>query len=234
MKPLDAWGKIVMEAENVLATKEALPIDVLISIIKRINPTPHIYLTTEDKEKTYRLKSDLQNLLLTNYGELFDLDPVQWDENIVLLRHRLSPLLNACHAKLHTLSGTALVQVRKGDIVQATKRHTKIIAKSPKQLDPLTLNGAVEQARLHINNFEYDSARELLFGIKIESKEEMPVFLRGLSMLVDEIGAFDVALDLLFSLPKDLIDDNLERKWPTYAGLIIDLQMHEVYLRRAQ
>lgn len=205
----ERWLKIVKEAETILSGNNELSIDVLIRVIKQINPTPHINFRPEEKEKAYHLKSELQSLLLTNYGELFNLEPVQWDENIVLLRYKLSPFVDACHAKLHLLSRTALAQVRKADTITVKKQKRKITPKMPKFVDISTLNGIVEQARVHMDNFEYDSARDLLMGIKINCKEELPVFLKGLDILIDEIGAFDVALKLLFSIPKDLVDNNL-------------------------
>lgn len=203
------WQKIVKEAETILSGNDELSIDVLIRVIKQVNPTPQVNLSPKEKEKAYHLKSELQSLLLTNYGELFDLEPVQWDENIVLLRYKLSPFVDACHAKLHLLSRTALAQVRKADTITVKKQKRKITPRMPKFVDISTLNGMVEQVRVHMDNFEYDSARELLSGIKITDKEELPVFLKGLAILIDEIGAFDVALKLLFSVPKDIVDNNL-------------------------
>jgi hypothetical protein len=208
-RTLDGWEKITKEAVTILAGKEVLSVDVLISIIKRINPTPHVNLSIEEKEKAYNLKSELQSLLLTNYAELFDLEPVQWDENIVLLRYKLSPFVDACHAKLHMLSRTALEQARKADNIPVKKPQKKTAVKRPKYIDVSTLNGLVEQARLYIDNFEYDSARELLSGIQVESSDEIPLLLKGVSMLVDELGAYDIALNLLFNLPKDLMDANM-------------------------
>ncbi|MDO8281673.1 MAG: hypothetical protein Q7U10_03450 [Thermodesulfovibrionia bacterium] len=206
---LDNWEKIAKEAESILANKEVLSIDVLISIIKRINPTPHLNLRLEDKVKAYYLKSELQSLLLTNYAQLFDLEPVQWDDNIVLLRYKLSPFVDACHAKLHMLSTMALEQVRKANNVPVKKPQKKTAIKRPKHIDVSTLNGLLEQASLHINNFEYDSARELLSGIQVDSSDETPLFLKGVSILIDELGAYDIALNLLFNLPDNLMGDNM-------------------------
>lgn len=209
VRPYDNWEKILKEAEKVLSDNKT-SIDVLIRAIKQINPTPHVHLSPEEKENAYKLKSDLQNHLLIHHGELFDLEPTQWDENIVLIRYKPSPLLDACHAKLHLLSENALAQIRKGDVAIVRHHHRKEIkVKTPKSVDTGTLHGIVEQARLYMENYEYDSARELLASMVIESKEEVLTFLRGVSILTEELGVYDLALDLLFSLPKELQNDDI-------------------------
>jgi hypothetical protein len=210
---IETWDNIIRQAKEILASQDESSLDILINLIKQINPTPHLNLSPEQKENAYKLKSDLQSLLLKQYGNLFDLEPVLWDENIVLIRHKLSLSVNACHAKLHTLSRKALAQLRIADdtsIEKGLKRKTK---KAPIYRDINTFQDLIEKAKLHIDNFEYDSAQELLSTMKttmkIENVEELPLFLRGISILADEIGAYDAALDLLFYVPKDLLNDNV-------------------------
>lgn len=209
VRPNDSWEMVLKDAERVFSDNRT-SIDVLIRAIKQVNPTPHVHLSPEEKENAYKLKSDLQNLLLIHHGELFDLEPTKWDENIVLIRYKPSPLLDACHAKLHLLSEDALAQVRKGDVAITKRHHRKVVkVKVAKAVDIGTLQGIVEQARLYMENYEYDFARELLANMVIESKEKVSTFLKGVSILAEELGAYDLALDLLFSLPKELQNDDI-------------------------
>lgn len=206
--PNDDLKKAIEEAEKVLSDNRT-SIDVIIRAIRQVNPTKRIGLNPEDRETAYKLKSDLQNHLLIQYGEFFDLEPAAWDENEVFIRHKYIPLLNACHAILHQLSEQALAQVRKGDgFIQRKEHHRKEIRVRTTTVDTGTLNGIVEKAREYMDNYEYDSARELLASMAINSKTEVSTFLRGISILT-ELAAYDLALELLFSLPKDLQNDDI-------------------------
>lgn len=191
-----------------------MSIDQLVRLIKQINPTPQVHLSPEEKDHAYSLKTKLQNLLLETYGELFDLEPAPWDENIVLLRYRPSPLLDACHAKLHLLTAKALAQVRKADSAPekkpARKPVRKPIAQSLPQGSPDSLNDIIEQARQHLDQYEYEEARQVLSAMTVRDKEDLLVLRRGLALLLDEVGAYDVALDLLFSLPDNLLNSEMK------------------------
>ncbi|MEN8261939.1 MAG: hypothetical protein ABFR82_00555 [Nitrospirota bacterium] len=204
---------MIKKAEAILADDKISSIDIIIRAIKQINPTPHIHLSDKDKEQAYRIKSNLQNYLLGNYPDLFDLEPTEWDENIVLIRYKVTPLVDACHAKLHQLSRKVLAGLRKADSVKpARQKKKKVKSRSPDNINTDGIAGCIDKARLYLDTYDYDDATEVLADMEIDRKQDLPALLRGVSILREEIGAYGTALDILLSIPDDLMGDEVKEE----------------------
>ena len=172
----------------------------LISLIKQVNPTK-VCLSDAEREHGYVMKSRLQNLLLEQYGETFWLAPHPLDSNIVLIKHIALPSIDACHAKLAALSCKALDCVATHDPALAATKSQKKPRKVPREgtsagESPTEL---WKRAQCFLDGFDFAAAAELLCSIRILDRDELPLVERAARALVEEIGAYPQAVELLLA-----------------------------------
>src|SRR5690349_3212492 len=100
------WQESVDLAQRALSAATVPRCEELVSLIKKVNPTK-LSLPEEKEAQGYLLKARLQSLLLENYGDSFCFVVAEFDDDIVLIKHRLLPSVDACHARLSSLSRNA-------------------------------------------------------------------------------------------------------------------------------
>ncbi|MBU5612951.1 hypothetical protein [Geomonas azotofigens] len=202
------WDSCVAEAETLLASTRIPSSLEIITLIKWINPT-RLKLPEPDRERSYHLKDALQNLLLEHYREAFCLVPFPCSAEIVLIKHTALPSVDACHALIRSLSEKALLTVAEPVESGVSKPPKKYQAK---RLDPCSPRDAVREAQQLLERYEYCEAEELLSGIRIENNSSLPSLLRAATLLMEEIGAYATAIEMLLSQPKSVLKDSSVRE----------------------
>lgn len=207
-----SWLLSVRCAETILESPRILPSEEIISIIKRVNPT-RLQLSETERELGYQIKNRLQNLLLENYGEAFHLAPHPYRPDIILIKHNSLPTIDACHADLNALSARALATVgdpatpdREGPAKCQPKAKRRIAAGGCSQKE------ALRNAELLIEQYEYPQAEEILAAIRITDSRDLPVLVKAARALVEEIGAYQKAIDLLLAQPRQMLKDKEVRE----------------------
>lgn len=204
------WNKNISLAKNVLASRTVPSSEEIISLIKRVNPT-NLSLPEIDKQGAYEIKNQLQNLLLENYGESFFLIPHPYDTDIVLIKHRYLPLIDACHANINRMSHGALglVDDHASTLTSSAGGGNKIkkTNRNVKNQDAVTPEDLLKKAKNLLEEFDYDDARETLGGMWITDLEELPTLRGAVQILINEIGAYETAINVLCSHPKHFVKD---------------------------
>jgi len=208
-----SWEIYTRSAEDVLNSSRIPSSLEIISLIKKVNPTK-LYLSEPDRERGYELKGKLQNLLLEHYGECFYLAAHPYNPDIILIKHQVLPSIDACHADLESLSLKALDTVAEpasrppGNT--ASRQTRKVV---PKQAAPAcSVKEALRRAQRRLEEYAYPEAEQVLAGIRISEIEELPALVKAARMLMDEMGAFDRAIETLLSQPKHVIKDKSIRE----------------------
>lgn len=207
-----SWQLYLKSAECVLESDRIPSSQELISLIKRINPTS-LPLPDSAREHGYRIKNRLQSLLLENYGEAFHLVPHPFNRDIILIKHNALPSVDACHADLNALSMKALDTV--GDLVSAPAEAPARIeakARSRKPSGGCSPKEALRNAELLLAQYEYPRAEEILASLRITSAKDLPILVKAARMLVEEVGAFERAIELLLKQPLQLLKDKTVRE----------------------
>ena len=207
-----SWETDCTSAEALLGSSQTPPLDRIIHLIKRVNPT-NLNLPDTECERGYRIKNDLQNLLLENYGEYFHLVPLPFSPKVVLLKHQMLPTIDACHAYLGSLSVKALDAVAES---AATPPRKADQVRNSKKVAPPSPDGCarkiVKRAEQLLDAYEYEEAETLLTRVRINSREELPALLRAARLLTDEMGAFGRAIETLLSQSCQVIEDKQVRE----------------------
>ena len=199
------WQRDIESAETMLHVSRIPSSLEIITLIKKVNPTK-LCLSEPDRERGYEVKAKLQNLLLENYGETFYLAPHPLSENIVLIKHTALPSIDACHAELASLSVNALDTVA----VPAPRLPVKKAAKQPrkgkgnKAVDDCSPTEAVKNAQKLLEEYEYAEAEAVLAGIRVTAGHEVDILEKGVRMLVQEMGAYERAIETLLAQPKQI------------------------------
>lgn len=203
------WENYVSASESILSSLQAPSSLEIITLIKKVNPT-RLTLSETDRERGYQLKNRLQSLLLEHYGDTFHLIPHPASPNIILIKHRVLPSIDACHADLASLSSKAIEMVEtsaalhpaikelkrnRGKGSRETGRRNTGVALSPRE--------ALKKARALLEEYDYAAAEELLAGL--HSSDDLRVLLRAAAILLHEIGAYQRCIDTLLSVPKNLL-----------------------------
>ncbi len=209
------WRHYVKSAESLLNSCRVPSSEDIIELIKRVNPTS-LKLPAPDKKLGYDLKNGLQNLLLENYGKAFYLVPHPYEPAIVLIKHRLSPLVDACHTELKSLTKKALDTVEPSaaerPVSSSEKKSSKQLRREELQrcsgLDAsCTPKGALRKAQKWLEEYDYGRAEEVLTGIRIKEKEELPVLVKAARILSEEMGAYDRVIETLLAQPNQIVKD---------------------------
>lgn len=202
------WELHVAEAENLLSSSRVPSSTELISLIRRVNPT-RLQLHDEDRERGYRLKNALQNLLLENYGEAFHLAPHPCAPDIVLIKHNTLPSIDACHAVMGVFSENALRTVAVPEAKSQVRPPRKGNATAAPPASPMEV---VRQAQRLLDEFDYSQAETLLSEIRIENNRHLPALLRAATMLLEDMGAYTAAIQTLLAQPRPLLRDSAVRE----------------------
>ncbi len=198
----DYKDRLISDAQRLLNQHENASLSDLVSMIKKVNPTPHAKLDNATKDRLYSLKTSLQNQLLSSYGALFTLEPVPWDDNLVLLRYNLPPYFDACHIKVRNLTHRALRQLdrqlKKDKEPQGSERFKE------DEREPLkaVLGENVIKAKEYISKYDYEAAKALLSELCLEDYNDLSVYIEGIRVLVDDLGDYDIALEMLRAIPE--------------------------------
>ncbi|MBU5635302.1 DUF4175 domain-containing protein [Geomonas sp. Red69] len=198
------WETHARQAEVKLRASRIPGSEEIISLIKRVNPTS-LPLSDSDRERGYRLKSELQNLLLENYGESFRLDRHPYSDNILLIRHRSIPTVDACHTHIRSLSAKALDALDDPPPVPVPAATAKPAAKKRlSQAEPGAPAGeALNTAQQLLAEYDFPGAEERLTGIRIRDRKELTYLIKGVRILVEEMGAYESAAATILSQPAE-------------------------------
>ena len=204
-----SWELHAISAESLLGCSQIPSSTEIISHIKTVNPTG-LVLPDADKERGYLLKGRLQNLLLENYGESFYLADHPLSTNIVLIKHLVLPSIDACHANKRSLSLKALDTVAK----PASKPPEKTAARQPHREAPkpgatgsTSPKQALKIAQRWLEEYDYPEAEQVLSGIRISEADELPVLVKAVRILMDEMGGYRRAIETILAQPKHVIKD---------------------------
>ena len=210
-----SWQRYLKSAENMLLSRRIPSSSDIITLIKKVNPT-RLNLSEPEKELGYDLKGRLQNLLLENYGASFHLTPHPYDPDIILIKHHLLPTIDACHADLRRLSVEALETVAPA-LADIREKAPVKQAKPGKSGNRAPLNSsspkdALRMAEQLLEGYEYEKAEAELAGIRVKESKEIPVLVKACRMLVDEMGAYDSAINTLLSQPAPVVQEQTVRE----------------------
>ena len=207
------WENYVRASENLLGSPQVPSSLDIISLIKKINPT-RLTLSETDRERGHRLKNRLQGLLLEHYGDTFYLIPHPASPNIILIKHRVLPSVDACHADLASLSSEAIERVETAAPLFPGREELKgNRAKGPRETEQRKTGGtlspkkALKKAQFLLEKYDYAAAEELLAGLLAQGGEDMQVLMRGAALLLHEIGAYQRCIETLLSQPKNVLKD---------------------------
>ena len=204
------WENYVTASENILSSPQVPSSLQIITLIKKVNPTK-LTLSETDRERGYQLKNRLQSLLLEHYGDTFHLVPHPASPNIILIKHRVLPSIDACHADLASLSSEAIEKVETAaPLYPELKRNRE---KGPRETGhgktgaALSPKKALKKAQFLLEKYDYAAAEELLAGLHAASNDDREVLLRGAAILLHDIGAYQRCIDTLLSQPKSVLKD---------------------------
>ncbi|MBJ6725585.1 hypothetical protein [Geomesophilobacter sediminis] len=202
------WEQHVKAAECLLSSPQVPSSLEIISLIKKVNPT-RLPLSESKRERGYQIKNRLQNLLLEQYGEAFYLVPHAASSNIILIKHRALPSIDACHAELSALSKEALESVEAAPPLQlATERPKPARERLPRDTAAdLSPQEVLKKAQALLEEYDYPAAEEVLAGLEARSRADLQVLARAASILLHEIGAYQCCIDTLLRQPNALLKD---------------------------
>ena len=207
------WENCITASENILRSLQVPSSLEIITLIKKVNPT-RLTLSETDRERGYQLKSRLQSLLLEHYGDTFQLIPHPASPNIILIKHRVLPSIDACHADLASLSSEAIKRVETAAALHPGREELKRCRKKgPRNTGhwktgvALLPKKALKKAQALLAEYDYAAAEEVLAGLLAHDSDDLPVLLRAAAILLHEIGAYQRCIDTLLSQPKNVLKD---------------------------
>ena len=203
-----SWHVAMQDARKTLNSHLVPSSLELISLIKQVNPTT-VCLLDDEREHGYEMKSRLQNQLLEQYGGTFFLAPHPLNSKIVLIKHTALPSIDACHAELAALSCKALDCVASHHPAPETKKSSK---KSSKAKGEGTAAGdsppeLLKKAHRSLAEYDFAAAGDLLCSIRISDRDELVFVERAARALVEEIGAYQQAIELLLAQQNQFLRD---------------------------
>lgn len=205
------WENYVSASENLLSSLQVPSSLEIITLIKKVNPT-RLTLSETDRERGYQLKNRLQSLLLEHYGDTFHLIPHPASPNIILIKHRVLPSIDACHADLSSLSSEAIERVETAAALHTGREELKRNReKGPRETGhrkteaALSPKKTLKKAQALLEEYDYAAAEELL--AELHGCDDLQVLLRAADILLHEIGAYQRCIDTLLSQPKSVLKD---------------------------
>jgi hypothetical protein len=202
------WEEYAKASENILSSPLVPSSLDIISLIKRVNPT-RLTLSESERERGYQLKNRLQSLLLEHYGDTFHLIPHPVSPNIILIKHRALPSIDACHADRASLSSEAIARVETAASLHPRREQPKPNReKWPLETGVvLSPKDALKKGQALLDEYDYTAAEEVLAGIRARGPGDLQVVARGAAILLHEIGAFQRCIDTLLTQPKHVLKD---------------------------
>ncbi|MBU5614416.1 coiled-coil domain-containing protein [Geomonas azotofigens] len=227
------WELEVNNAELLLRSTVIPSSERIITAIKKVNPT-RLCLPDPEKKQGYRLKSQLQNLLLEHYGEVFQLIPHPCSPNVVLIKHLFLPTVDACHADLGALSAPALDTVATlGPVVSETSGKRKRAHKgSATTASPTSPRDCLKRAQQLLDDYDYIGAELEVAAMRANTSRDVPTLCSGILILCHHIGAYQTAIDTLLAQPPHILKEKGVREllalayhrnaMPAEAGAVFD------------
>ncbi len=207
------WENYVTASENVLGSPQVPSSLEIITLIKKVNPTK-LMLSETDRERGYQLKNRLQSLLLEHYGDSFYLIPHPASPNIILIKHRMLPSIDACHSDLTALSREAIERVETAAPLYPEREESKrnreksLRARGHRQTGAaLSAKHALKKAQDLMEQYDYAAAEEVLAGFQIQGGEDLRFLRRAAGIMLYEIGAYQRCIDTLLKQPKNVLKD---------------------------
>ena len=179
-----------LEAEAVLGRRGAISAERLVQLIHEVNPTSRS-LDREQAARRYRLKAELQSLLVERFSDELDVEPEKVP-GMVGLRHRFVGA-DACHAVIDELSEQARSWVRRELDLRAFSEPAARHASRTQPAEKPT-SDRVRSGRTALAEYDYERARQEFEAALGEGDAEAPVAL--LELLVDHLGLYGEALAL--------------------------------------
>jgi hypothetical protein len=182
-----------LEAEAVLGRREAVSAERLVQVIHEVNPTSR-GLDREQVARRYRLKAELQSLLVERFSDELEVEPEQVP-GMIGLRHRFVGA-DACHARIDELSDPARSWVRRELDLRAFAEPTAGHAPRPPASAPRgkPSSDRVRSGRKALAEYDYERARLEFEAALGEADPEAAALL--LELLVDHLGLYAEALAL--------------------------------------
>ncbi|GFO60113.1 hypothetical protein GMST_24380 [Geomonas silvestris] len=202
-----SWHAAVQDALKTLDSAVIPSSLELISLIKKVNPTT-VCLSETQRLKGYEIKSRLQNLLLEHYGETFRLVPHPLNSEIVLIKHAALPSIDACHTPLAALSRKALDQAlsEAEPVAQvAPKKARKANKEAPEPAG--TPRELLRRAQEFLAGYDFAAAEEVLCSIRITDRDDVPTVERAVRALIEEMGGYQQAVDLVLAQQHQFLRD---------------------------
>ncbi|GFO56841.1 hypothetical protein GMSM_38480 [Geomonas sp. Red276] len=207
------WEEHVRASEHLLNSGHVPSSLEIIDLIKRVNPTS-LALVHTDKERGYAVKHQLQNLLLENFGEVFALVPHPASPNIILIKHRALPSIDACHARIGALSTAAVKKVETAVPLGKEKEESpRPNRKGRKETKPADApHEILKEAQRLLDEYDYAAAEEVLAGLRATGNGDVPVVARGATMMLQEMGAYHRCIETLLNQPKAVLKEKSIRE----------------------
>ncbi|GFO61195.1 hypothetical protein GMST_35200 [Geomonas silvestris] len=205
------WERVVQSAEALMVSNQVPASEEIISLIKRINPTAR-QLSEADRERGYLIKNRLQNLLLENYGGAFYLAPHPYTDEIVLIKHSSLPSIDACHTHLSVLSVKALQSAGSPPEppLPKSKPHKE---KAKKQAEPAgSAADLLKRGQLLLEEYDYPEAEKVLAELRLESGADLETLAKAARLLLDELGAYSSAVEMLLAQPRKFLKERSIRE----------------------
>jgi hypothetical protein len=233
------WLNYTVVAERLLSSNKIPTSEVIISSIKKVNPTSQ-NLTDGEKDLGYELKGKLQNLLLENYGDSFVFAPHPFNQDIVLIKHKYLPSVDACHADIKQLSVKSFQSISDTDtnqiVEQKTIRKNKVQINTSESNDPSDL---LKKAQVLLEEYDYDTSVDILSKIRVNDLDDILVLVKATRILLDEIGSYNAAICLIQSQPPLIFKDKNIRELlaltysnnsmlPEARAVFESIQIHEL------
>ncbi len=182
-----------LEAEAVLGRREAISAERLVQLIHEVNPTSRD-LDREQAIRRYRLKSELQSLLVERFSDELEVEPEKVP-GMVGLRHRFVGA-DACHARIDELSEQARSWVRRELDLRATtepaSRQANLTPAVAARENPSS--DRVQSGRTALAEYDYERAQGEFEAALAEGDPEAAISL--LELLIDHLGLYAEALSL--------------------------------------
>jgi len=205
------WEASLQEAEKLFESARVPSSEELITLIKRVNPTSLQHLSEAERERGYQVKARLQSLLLENYGEAFYLAPHPYAEEIILIKHLSLPSIDACHADLKSLTPEALDAVGQTAPAPAAAKIRKEKNKGVAQPGDLAKE-MLRAAQQLLDRYDYPMAEAVLAGLRVAAPGDLETLEKAARLLLEELGAYQSAVDLLLAHPPKLLKERSTRE----------------------
>jgi len=211
--------------EAVLSGRKTVTALELVRMIHRINPTGEKFSVGETRER-YRIKADLQSLLVNKFKTSIEVVPDAEDENLVslVLKHFDE---NGCHALVRELDFEARSWVQQEIDVQKAEdlKVQKTASRAPREnkadtaasREPLEIskNSDLSPDELltlgagALEDYDYDACEKFYSQAFKLSHGALPAAQALLEFFVDYLAAYEKAVGLRSSLSKECLNDSI-------------------------